>query len=101
MPPLADLILVQSGDDSVQMSALQALTNLSVTTHHHPLYTRVIQQLYGLVDSNVQNVQLQALKVLVNISCNKEMIPHLLAAKVNYTCVNFATQLNAHIFIVK
>lgn len=73
-----------SNDNSVQLSSLQALTNLSVTPAYHAPYTRVVQSLYEQLDSQDGPVRMQVLKLLVNLSSNPAMVPHLLAAKV--TC---------------
>ena len=68
--------------ESVQLSSLQALTNLSVTSQYHAPYTQIIQHLYELMDTSEKNIRMQAVRVLVNLSSNPEMVPHLLAAKV-------------------
>lgn len=39
-------------------------------------------RLYQLVDSTNPHIQLQSLRLLVNLSCNRDMIPSLLAAEV-------------------
>jgi hypothetical protein len=76
------------GDESVQLSSLHALTNLSVTDRYHPPYTPLVGTLYSLLDAAPAPstphapVQLQALKILVNLSANPAMVPHLMAAKV-------------------
>ncbi|XP_021370288.1 uncharacterized protein LOC110461227 [Mizuhopecten yessoensis] len=81
VPTLVDLTLEDETGESVCLSSLQALTNLSLTDQYHRHYTRLIQKLYDLLDTNQHNIQLQALKVLVNLSCSTEMVPHILAAK--------------------
>lgn len=82
IPALIDFAKCASAPESVQVSSLQALTNLSVTSSYHPPYTKLIQHLYECLDNGSKNIQLHALKVLVNLSSNPEMVPHLLAAKV-------------------
>lgn len=62
--------------------ALQALTNFALLNDSHAPYTRIIQQLYQMIDTGSFAVQVQVLKILVNLSCNDDMIPYLLAAKV-------------------
>jgi len=85
IPALIQLSSSEKSSEDLQLASLQALTNLSVTSTFHPPYTKVIQQLYELLDDAANHaVRLQALKVLVNLSCNADMVPHLLAAKV--TC---------------
>jgi hypothetical protein len=71
----------EESPESVQLSSLQALTNLSVSPGFHGPYTKLVQTLYELVDSHDETRQMQALKVLVNLSANSDMVPHLLAAK--------------------
>lgn len=82
MPTLVDLTLEDETGESVCLSSLQALTNLSLTDQYHRHYTRLVQKLYDLLDCQQHNIQLQALKILVNLSCSTEMVPHILAAKV-------------------
>ena len=71
----------------MQLSSLQALTNLSTLSEYHAPYTQIIQHLYELLDDRELKIQMQALKVLVNLSLNPDMVPHLLAAKVSYALV--------------
>ncbi|XP_052090267.1 armadillo repeat-containing X-linked protein 4-like isoform X1 [Mytilus californianus] len=78
---LIDLTLEDETGESVCLSSLKALTNLSITSQHHGHYTRVVQRLYDLVDTGAASIKLQAAKVLVNLSCNPELVPHMLAAK--------------------
>ncbi|XP_069100865.1 armadillo repeat-containing X-linked protein 1-like isoform X2 [Argopecten irradians] len=81
VPTLVDLTLENETGESVCLSSLQALTNLSLTDQYHRHYTRLIQKLYDLLDTHQRSIQLQSLKVLVNLSCSTEMVPHILAAK--------------------
>ncbi|KAL5014415.1 hypothetical protein ScPMuIL_008685 [Solemya velum] len=81
VPSLVNLSLEEETGESVCLTSLQALTNLSVTSQHHGHYTRLVQRLYELLDTQNTGVKLQALKILVNLSCNVDMVPHLLAAK--------------------
>ncbi|ELU11608.1 hypothetical protein CAPTEDRAFT_227480 [Capitella teleta] len=70
-----------SSNGDIQLSSLQALTNLSVTPTYHAPYTRTIQSLYEQLDRHHGNIRIQILKLLVNLSDNPSMVPHLLAAK--------------------
>ncbi|CAH1785020.1 unnamed protein product [Owenia fusiformis] len=81
IPILIDITLWEKCDASTQLHCLQALTNLSVTSRHHKYYTRIIERLYACLDMESHTLKLQSLKVLVNLSCNPHMVPHLLAAK--------------------
>jgi hypothetical protein len=82
IPALIDFACSESSPESVQLAALQALTNLSMQPDLHPPYARLVQALYAYLDSPTHTLTLQALRVLVNLSCNPVMVPHLLAAKV-------------------
>lgn len=82
MPLLVDLILGEHIKESALLAALRALTNLSTTEKHHGHYTKLVENLYELIDGDNISIKLQALKVLVNLSCSSEMVRHLLAAKV-------------------
>ena len=77
-----DLSTTNSVPENVQLTALQVLTNFSLINFSHQLYTKIIQQLYEMVDTGTHELQLQVLKILVNLSCNDVMIPYLLAAQV-------------------
>nr|XP_022302714.1 uncharacterized protein LOC111110491 [Crassostrea virginica] len=81
VPMLVDVALEEETGESVRLSSLQALTNLSVMEHHHNHYTRIIQKLYDFLDGQNSGIRLQAAKILVNLSCNPELVPHMLAAK--------------------
>lgn len=85
VPMLVDIALEEETGESVRLSSLQALTNLSVMDHHHSHYTRIVQKLYDFLDDQSLGIRLQAVKILVNLSCNPELVPHMLAAKVRET----------------
>ena len=85
VPTLVDISLDKDTGEAVCLSSLQALTNLSVTSDHHGHYTRLVSRLYELFSEDNTSLQLQALKILINLSCNPDMVPHLLAAKVGRT----------------
>ncbi|KAK3601721.1 hypothetical protein CHS0354_016081 [Potamilus streckersoni] len=81
VPTLVDISLDDSTDIAVCLSSLQALTNLSVTDLHHGHYTHLVGRLYHFLDIDNGHLRLQSLRILVNLSCNPDMVPHLLAAK--------------------
>ena len=85
---LVDVALEEETGESVRLSSLQALTNLSVMEHHHNHYTRIIQKLYDFLDGQNSGIRLQAAKILVNLSCNPELVPHMLAAKVRSSVIH-------------
>ncbi|XP_074645269.1 uncharacterized protein LOC141901733 [Tubulanus polymorphus] len=71
----------KTSNSEIHLSLLQPLTNLCVlqTTHKH--YTQYIQHLYELLSSTRPAIVIQALRILVNLSTNSDMVPYLLAAK--------------------
>ncbi|XP_052781045.1 uncharacterized protein LOC128217736 [Mya arenaria] len=82
VPTLVDISLDADTGLATRLSSLQALTNLSAEGEHHGHYTRLVQQLYTLLTKSWDPaLRLQGLKILVNLSCNPDMVPHLLAAK--------------------
>ncbi|KAL3851952.1 hypothetical protein ACJMK2_015642 [Sinanodonta woodiana] len=92
VPTLVDISLDDSTDIAVCLSSLQALTNLSVTDLHHGHYTCLVGRLYHFLDIDNEHLRLQALRILVNLSCNPEMVPHLLAAKAPSTVLKLLEQ---------
>ncbi|XP_052286159.1 uncharacterized protein LOC127881942 isoform X2 [Dreissena polymorpha] len=78
---LVDVTLDRDTGTPIRLSSLQALTNLSAVENHHTHYTRAVQGLYDYLALKDTALKTQALKILVNLSCNPEMVPHLLAAK--------------------
>ena len=81
---MIDLLnLVEQARPATLLTALRALTNLSASEANHGLYTRAVQELYTLLDADDLSLVLQAAKILVNLSTNQDMVPYLLAAKVN------------------
>lgn len=74
VPKVLELIETSPVNSDLQLSALRLLTNLSVTdTHQHLLKDSVKLLLSLLVVSN-EALQVQALKVLVNLSSNPDMM---------------------------
>lgn len=81
---LTDLLMTDGISESVTLTSLQPLTNLASTPKYHGHYTRLLQQLYSFLDtSHSAQLRLQCLKLLVNLSLNADMVPHMLAAKVS------------------
>ena len=108
VPMLVDVALEEETGESVRLSSLQALTNLSVMDHHHNHYTRIIQKLYDFLDGQNSGIRLQAAKILVNLSCNPELVPHMLAAKVRSSLnlkilksISCSAEIVRHILAVK
>ncbi|XP_076067231.1 uncharacterized protein LOC143040284 isoform X2 [Oratosquilla oratoria] len=68
-------------DEALCLASLVVLTNIATITEWHEDFCPILHKLYHLVDIGSPHVKLQSLRLLVNISCNKEMIPSLLAAE--------------------
>lgn len=69
--------------EKLVLCALVTLTNIAVLTEWHDEFYPVLHSLYRLVDSASPQIKLQSLKLLINLSCNEDMVPSLLAAQVS------------------
>ncbi|XP_064115008.1 uncharacterized protein LOC135221120 isoform X2 [Macrobrachium nipponense] len=81
LPILMSFVQNSQGDDALRLASLVVLTNIATISEWHDEYCPMLHRLYNLVDSSNPHIQLQSLRLLVNLSCNKEMIPSLLAAE--------------------
>ncbi|XP_068228674.1 armadillo repeat-containing X-linked protein 1-like isoform X2 [Palaemon carinicauda] len=81
LPSLMSFVQNNQGDDALRLASLVVLTNIATISEWHDEYCPLLHRLYNLVDSSNPHIQLQSLRLLVNLSCNKEMIPSLLAAE--------------------
>lgn len=72
-------------DPSLVASALAALINIAVLPTWHKEMKSSLHKTYSLLDESQWNrgdVSYESLRLLINLSCNEEMIPSLLAAQV-------------------
>ncbi|KAK8723515.1 hypothetical protein OTU49_011751, partial [Cherax quadricarinatus] len=81
LPILMSFVQNSHADDALRLASLVVLTNIATISEWHDEYCPLLHRLYNLVDSNNLHIQLQSLRLLVNLSCNREMIPSLLAAE--------------------
>ncbi|XP_050689786.1 uncharacterized protein LOC126982097 isoform X2 [Eriocheir sinensis] len=81
LPLLMDFVKNSWGDDGLRLAALVVLTNIATISEWHQTYCPLLHKLYHFVDSPNTHIQLQSLRLLVNLSCNRDMIPSLLAAE--------------------
>ncbi|XP_049954266.1 uncharacterized protein LOC126470457 isoform X4 [Schistocerca serialis cubense] len=81
IPILLSYVLRERQSDKLVMSSLVTLTNIAALPDWHDEYYSLLHTLYNLVDSAPPQMKLQALKLLVNLSCNEDMVPSLLAAQ--------------------
>lgn len=83
--------------DEIIYNCLSTITNIAVFHMWHCELQPAIHTLYGLLENQKNKVVLQCLKLLINLSCNDEMIPHLLGGQVSYLLLinfNFSNYLN-------
>ncbi|XP_014003855.1 armadillo repeat-containing protein 10 isoform X1 [Salmo salar] len=76
-----ELIEMSPVNSDLQMAALRLLTNLSVTDDHHQLLRGSITLLLSLLVVSNQVLQIQVLKVLVNLSSNPDMMDDIVQAQ--------------------
>lgn len=72
-------------DSGLLTSALMALVNVAVLPTWHHEYKTILHKTYSLLDEghwNSDEESFQSLRLLINLSCNEEMVPSLLAAQV-------------------
>lgn len=80
VPQVLELIEMSPMNSDLQLSALRLLTNLSVTDKHHHLLKGSVTLLLSLLIVSNEALQVQALKVLVNLSSNPDMMDDIVQA---------------------
>ncbi|KAL3061715.1 hypothetical protein OYC64_009794 [Pagothenia borchgrevinki] len=81
VPQVLELIEMSPVNSELQLGALRLLTNLSVTDKHQHLLKGSITLLLSLVVVSKETLQVQALKVLVNLSSNPDMMDDIVQAQ--------------------
>lgn len=81
VPQVLELIEMSPVNSDLQLSALRLLTNLSVTDKHQHLLKKSITLLLSLLVVSNEPLQVQASKVLVNLSSNPDMMDDLVQAQ--------------------
>uniref|UniRef100_A0A8C3G6P4 Armadillo repeat containing 10 n=1 Tax=Cyclopterus lumpus TaxID=8103 RepID=A0A8C3G6P4_CYCLU len=79
VPQVLELIEMSPVNSDLQLGALRLLTNLSVTDKHQHLLKESVTLLLSLL---VVSYEVQALKVLVNLSSNPHMMDDIVQAQV-------------------
>jgi len=69
--------------DQLVQSILITLTNFAVLSECHGEFFPVLHTAYEFIEKKPATIKLQALKLLINLSCNEDMVPSLLAAQVH------------------
>ncbi|XP_071393835.1 armadillo repeat-containing protein 10 [Centroberyx affinis] len=81
VPQVLELIEMSPVNSDLQLGALRLLTNLSVTDKHQHLLKGSITLLLSLLIVSNEALQVQALKVLVNLSSNPDMMDDIVQAQ--------------------
>lgn len=81
VPQVLELIEMSPVNSDLQLGALRLLTNLSVTDKHQHLLKDSVTLLLSLLVVSSEALQVQALKVLVNLSSNPDMIDDIVQAQ--------------------
>jgi Armadillo-like len=91
---LVHLILsTPASDESLLKNVLSTLTNVAVLPTWHKEMGSALHKTFNLLDEmqwKNDGISYQALRLLINLSCNEEMIPNLLAAQVIRLCLPFS-----------
>ncbi|XP_068595873.1 armadillo repeat-containing protein 10 [Brachionichthys hirsutus] len=81
VPQVLELIEVSPVNSDLQLGALRLLTNLSATDTHQRLLKGSVTLLLSLLVVSSEALQVQALKVLVNLSSNPDMMDDIVQAQ--------------------
>lgn len=81
VPKVLELIEMSAVNSDLQLGALRLLTNLSVTDEHQHLLKGSVTLLLSLLVVSSEALQVQTLKVLVNLSSNPDMMDDIVQAQ--------------------
>ncbi|XP_077598849.1 armadillo repeat-containing protein 10 [Stigmatopora nigra] len=81
VPQVLELMKMSPVNSDLQLGVLRLLTNLSVTDKHHHLLKDAVAPLLSLLVVGNVSVQVQTLKVLVNLSSNPDMLDDIVQAQ--------------------
>ncbi|KAM9753583.1 armadillo repeat-containing protein 10 [Menidia menidia] len=81
VPQVLELIEMSPVNSDLQLGAMRLLTNLSVTDKHQHLLKESIKLLLSLLVVSNEALQVQTLKVLVNLSSNPDMMDDIVQAQ--------------------
>ncbi|KAK4300919.1 hypothetical protein Pmani_026909 [Petrolisthes manimaculis] len=90
LPLLLDM--VREEDEGIVLASLIVLTNIATNTTYHHQYHPILERLFQMVASPNTHIQLQTLRLLINISCNKDMIGSLLLTRARPIITDLVTQ---------
>ncbi|XP_072241729.1 armadillo repeat-containing protein 10 [Leuresthes tenuis] len=81
VPQVLELIEMSPVNSDLQLGAMRLLTNLSVTDKHQHLLKESVKLLLSLLVVSNEALQVQTLKVLVNLSSNPDMMDDIVQAQ--------------------
>ncbi|XP_017545848.1 armadillo repeat-containing protein 10 [Pygocentrus nattereri] len=81
VPSVVQLIEMSPVNSDLQLAALRLLTNLTVTDNHQHLMKNSITLLLSLLVVSSEVLQIQVLKVLVNLSSNPDIMDDIVQAQ--------------------
>ncbi|XP_008299135.1 armadillo repeat-containing protein 10 [Stegastes partitus] len=81
VPKVLELIEMSPVNSDLQLGALRLLTNLSVTDKHQHLLKESVTLLLSLLVVSNETLQVQTLKILVNLSSNPDMMDDIVQAQ--------------------
>ncbi|XP_062403654.1 armadillo repeat-containing protein 10 isoform X2 [Sardina pilchardus] len=81
IPQVLEMIEMSPVNSELQLAALRLLTNMSVTDRHQHLMRNSVTLFLSLLVVSNEILQVQVLKVLVNLSSNPDMIEDIVQAQ--------------------
>ncbi|XP_067861100.1 armadillo repeat-containing protein 10 [Heptranchias perlo] len=81
IPQILEILEASMLNSELQVAGFRVLTNLSVTNNYHHMMTNSIPHFLKLLVEGTENVKVQVLKVLVNLSANPDLTNDLLCAQ--------------------
>lgn len=101
LPQVLELIEMSPVNSDLQLSALRLLTNISVTDTHQHLLKGSITLLMSLLVVSNEALQVQTLKVLVNLSSNPDMMDDIVQAQAPASVVLLFDQRTASAVLLR
>ncbi|XP_043944448.1 armadillo repeat-containing protein 10 [Protopterus annectens] len=81
LPRIQEIVNTAPRNSDLQLAGLRLLTNMSVTNIYHHAIISSVPQFLQILEDGSELVQIQVLKVLVNLSANSHLTKHLLTLK--------------------
>lgn len=101
VPQVLELIEMSPVNSDLQLGALRLLTNLSVTDKHQHLLKESVKLLLSLLVVSNEALQVQTLKVLVNLSSNPDMMDDIVQAQAPASVVLLFDERTAPVVLLR